>query len=91
MEALIQGKKFGSREFWAGVAGDAVAGTIAGASVDLAIVTGGSSLAVNAIIFTGGAIGGACGSALETKISNLEEAIHVKNLLCDALIGGLET
>lgn len=89
ISAIVQGKEIGSKEFWAGVAGGATAGAIAGAAVDLAVATGGGSLLVGGIIFAGGAVGGACGSALETKISAPEEALHVENLLCDALIGGL--
>lgn len=85
VSALTQGKEFGSNDFWAGVAGGAASGAIAGAALDLTVATGG--VGAIAIVATGGFLGGATGSLIESKISG--EEISLANVLGDALIGGV--
>ena len=87
ISALIQGNEFGSKKFWAGVAGGVIAGTIAGAAVDLTVLTGGTGGIALGIIFTGGAIGGSAGSTIETLLSG--EDLNVLNIIFDGIIGGL--
>ena len=82
LSALAQGKRLNSREFWAGVAGGATSGLIAGAAVDLTVLTGGTALPF-ILVFAGGALGGAVGSALKTKSGRIIVPLYtLKNTAC---------
>ncbi|EPF26374.1 RHS repeat-associated core domain-containing protein [Treponema socranskii subsp. paredis ATCC 35535] len=87
ISAWIQGNEFGSKKFWAGVAGGVIAGTIAGAAVDLTLLTGGTGGIALGIIVTGGAIGRSAGSTIETLLSG--EDLNILNIIFDGIIGDL--
>ena len=84
VSALMQGKELVSKEFLGGVAGGAASGFAVGLATDLTVATGGAAAA---IIVGAGAVGGASGSAIESKISG--EKINPLNVITDGIIGAI--
>ena len=84
VSALIQGKELGSKECWGGVAGGAASGFAVGLATDLTVATGGAAAA---IIVGAGAVGGAAGSSIESKVSG--EKIDPLNVITDGIIGAV--